>query len=203
MNAFVKERVSPTLDTTYVKSRTPSSYKRVTHKLIYIPAFSVPTQVVNGDVSSCFIKFFYELEVPISLVRKSLRDETLNFVPVLWYTDGNIIVRKKLWHDDNLTLYVDIYENTVLPSTFAIEIWPLNGEPSLTLDSPLYFETSSLMIPDTTTCDDVEASNALFNVVEGTDPKIDVASNVFNGPDEDYFEVGPYGVTTFVNDPIT
>lgn len=200
--SYTKDRSVVSRDTSYDKARVKTVYKQRQFKTLYIPAFSVTDLPDLGDVSYCIKKYFYSVTTNISLPRANLRplnDE--NFVPVLWIKDGTKVTRYKLWDDDRLTLYCGVYANTVLPNTFAIEIWPWDGELGAELESNLEFETSALATP-ACDCFDIDTTALTFAYVEGQDPTIDVAANTFNGPDTDHWLIGPYGETTFVDNPI-
>lgn len=183
---YNKTGLTSSVDISTQKTKSIIPYKQKQNKVLYIPAFSV-TDIPWLGASYCVIKFFYSISNNISFPQIFTNNGEYNFVPVLWWIDDDdVIHRYKLWHDDDMLLYCPVYNGERLPLQFAIEIYPLHEETTVTLSEPLRILTSILVAPGTPCFTDAELTlNNETN--EGTDYQYDLETYTWSGTDGDYF----------------
>lgn len=193
---------------TYRRTTSAANYERKGNKYLSIPAFSVTgiadiANAENTKTTGTYVvkKFFFTLSNNISFPEILVKPSGVNFLPVLWWIDDNDVVqRRKLWVDNDVSLYATLYTGEKLPGTFAIEIWPQDGETTISF-AGLDLATSTLIFPTRGSCPADLSGADNYTYTLGTDPIMDVDTYTWSGVDGDYWLVDSLGFTTFVDLP--
>lgn len=154
---FLKSRVFPTLDSTYLKSRVSLDYSASAFRLISIDPFFYELETLWLGASYIVRRFIFS-NVPnnFSIIKLpkvpiTIDYENVNFcLCISWKDDEGNVIRYKLWKDVGEVLFADLYSIGTLISadTFQLELWSVDSTPIVSLSETLKIITSLITNPN-------------------------------------------------------
>jgi hypothetical protein len=195
---FVKSRSLPSTYTANDKVHSAPAYRKKFNKYIIIPAFAY-TGITWYGASHIVGTFNFTQDKLNSFPLIPDYPTGANFILCVSWKVGTTVYRYKFWQDKGELLYVPLYTNQSIPTTsFKIEVWNVSGETDATMADELMFETSELVSPSLTCCDN-EATDDSGAYSVCTDNLMPLTGIVWSGVDGDSWTFTSCGVGTFVD----
>lgn len=179
---------------------TLATYRSRVANYLTLSPFSV-LDIFWSGASHIVLKWKVTVDNPFSFLRLPSIPDDANFcLCVSWITGTGTARRYKIWDWYGEILYVEKYNNQIIPTEFYIEVWSMTDEISAVLTSTLLFLTSNLTSVDNI-CDDPvgsaegtweEVSDEWESLAEGGD-EIECRTEDPIFPEEEYLIDGCLG----------